>query len=410
MGGRRWRAPPGRPRHRGDRGPRSRCCCARSPADMQIGDRRGGAVARTSPARLAVIRPPGLQGRHHLVSIQLHRAEQQPPDHLQPLRLQGRRLSSPEAKAAIEESVWRIRSIALVHQILSHQAGGAHAGWFVDIALASGSGMVEEGLLSPYHPIDIKITWLTPATSAYSGHAGPAALNELLHNVVDHAYPAGDDGPAPATWPDVLLELDNDGRELSGDRERRRHRLLPGFTAYAVTGLGVVDRAHLGHHRTGRDHRLGPGLQAAPAGHRGRPRVPSHRGRDARSVTPRRRGHRTGARRDSAPRSAGDRSVGLVAFGSGSGAAAGGGPLPMKLAALLLGGAAPVPRSPCGLVVSVKSEGTRAWPRTWSQRPWPRRSGRWPGRWCPPGKNRSGSVSRQAADVVALVGITGQGK
>ena len=39
------------------------------------------------------------------------------------LRLQGRRLSSPEAKAAIEESVRRIRSIALVHEILSHEAG-----------------------------------------------------------------------------------------------------------------------------------------------------------------------------------------------------------------------------------------------------------------------------------------------
>ena len=34
------------------------------------------------------------------------------------LRLQGRRLASPEAKAAIEESVRRVRSIALVHEIL----------------------------------------------------------------------------------------------------------------------------------------------------------------------------------------------------------------------------------------------------------------------------------------------------
>ncbi len=39
------------------------------------------------------------------------------------LRLQGRRLASPEAKAAIEESVRRVRSIALVHEILSREAG-----------------------------------------------------------------------------------------------------------------------------------------------------------------------------------------------------------------------------------------------------------------------------------------------
>ena len=39
------------------------------------------------------------------------------------LRLQARRLDSPEAKAAVEESVRRIRSIALVHEILSREAG-----------------------------------------------------------------------------------------------------------------------------------------------------------------------------------------------------------------------------------------------------------------------------------------------
>src|SRR5207237_6543108 len=39
------------------------------------------------------------------------------------LRLQGRRLDSPEAKGAIEESVRRIRSIALVHETLSRETG-----------------------------------------------------------------------------------------------------------------------------------------------------------------------------------------------------------------------------------------------------------------------------------------------
>src|SRR3546814_12845169 len=39
------------------------------------------------------------------------------------LRLQARRFASPEAKLAIEESVRRIRSIALVHETLSREAG-----------------------------------------------------------------------------------------------------------------------------------------------------------------------------------------------------------------------------------------------------------------------------------------------
>ena len=39
------------------------------------------------------------------------------------LRLQGRRLASVEAKQAIDESVRRIRSIALVHETLAYEAG-----------------------------------------------------------------------------------------------------------------------------------------------------------------------------------------------------------------------------------------------------------------------------------------------
>ncbi len=39
------------------------------------------------------------------------------------LRLQGRRLQSPEAQEAIEESERRIRSIAIVHETLSREPG-----------------------------------------------------------------------------------------------------------------------------------------------------------------------------------------------------------------------------------------------------------------------------------------------
>ena len=39
------------------------------------------------------------------------------------LRLQGRRLQSPEAQDAIEASEQRIRSIAIVHETLSRDAG-----------------------------------------------------------------------------------------------------------------------------------------------------------------------------------------------------------------------------------------------------------------------------------------------
>ena len=58
------------------------------------------------------------------------------------LRLQGRRTDSPRPSYAIEESVRRISSIALVHETLSREAGDDVA--FVEI-LRPLVRMVEEG-------------------------------------------------------------------------------------------------------------------------------------------------------------------------------------------------------------------------------------------------------------------------
>ena len=118
------------------------------------------------------------------------------------LRLQGRRLESPEAKAALEESVRRIRSIALVHETLSHEPGDELP--FIDIVRPL-VRMVEEGLISQDNPVDFKVTGqagLLPVTTAT-----PLAvvLTELLQNVVDHAYPAS----AELRGGLVLIELAN---------------------------------------------------------------------------------------------------------------------------------------------------------------------------------------------------------
>jgi two-component sensor histidine kinase len=155
------------------------------------------------------------------------------------LRLQGRRLSSVEAKAAIEESVRRIRSIALVHEILSHEAGDDVP--FVDIARPL-VRMVEEGLLSPDRPIDIKITGDAGSLPATVATPLAVVLNELLQNVVDHAYPDPDDGDraeADGQAGHVLLELDNDGQGLLVRVTDDGVGLPPGFSVDSSTGLGV---------------------------------------------------------------------------------------------------------------------------------------------------------------------------
>jgi two-component sensor histidine kinase len=148
------------------------------------------------------------------------------------LRLQGRRLESPEAKAAVEESVRRIRSIALVHEILSHEAGDDVP--FIEIVRPL-VRMVEEGLMSPDHPVEIKITGDAGKLPATIATPLSVVLNELLQNVVDHAYPAGEE----AHGGHVLLELDNDGIELAVRVTDDGAGLPDGFSLEASTGLGL---------------------------------------------------------------------------------------------------------------------------------------------------------------------------
>jgi two-component sensor histidine kinase len=150
------------------------------------------------------------------------------------LRLQGRRLASSEAKLAIEESVRRIRSIALVHEILSREVGDDVP--FVEIVQPLVI-MVEEAMASPDRPIRVTVDGdggLLPA-----GVVTPLAvvLNELFQNAVEHAYPEGLDlGDEEANVAvkivrrsDVLeVEVSDDGAGLP-----------EGFELDSSTGLGL---------------------------------------------------------------------------------------------------------------------------------------------------------------------------
>jgi len=104
------------------------------------------------------------------------------------LRLQGRRLDSKEAKAALEESVLRIGSIALVHETLSEERTGAVE--FADVARRI-AGMVSEGLLLPDNRIAIDVRGR--AGELPSSLATPLAvtLTELLQNALEHGFPDG---------------------------------------------------------------------------------------------------------------------------------------------------------------------------------------------------------------------------
>jgi two-component sensor histidine kinase len=105
------------------------------------------------------------------------------------LRLQGRRLQSPEAQEAIEESERRIRSIAIVHETLSREVGDVVP--FGDI-IHPLVRVVEETVTSD----DLRLHF--DVEGDVGDVPGPLAtplavvLNELMQNAVDHAFPIED--------------------------------------------------------------------------------------------------------------------------------------------------------------------------------------------------------------------------
>src|SRR3712207_5997493 len=102
------------------------------------------------------------------------------------LRLQGRRLDSKEAKAAIEESVRRIRSIALVHETLSRETGDDVS--FNEIVRPL-VRMVEESLLSPDRPVRVVVEGDAGQLPARIATPLAVVLTELVQNAVDHGFP-----------------------------------------------------------------------------------------------------------------------------------------------------------------------------------------------------------------------------
>lgn len=107
------------------------------------------------------------------------------------LRLQGRRLQSDEAKAALRESVLRIGSIALVHETLSEEPSDVAE--FAEVARRI-AHMVTEGLVFPERQIDLKVSGGTGPVPAEVATPLAVVVTELLQNAIEHAFVDADDG------------------------------------------------------------------------------------------------------------------------------------------------------------------------------------------------------------------------
>ena len=150
------------------------------------------------------------------------------------LRLQARRFESPEAKVAIEESVRRIRSIALVHETLSREAGDDVA--FIEIVRPL-VRMVEDGMSSADRPVRFHVEGDAGVLPADVATPASVVLNELLQNAIDHAFP--EDLDLQAEPGSVTVRLSNDGVRLRAIVADDGVGIPEGFVLGEARGLGL---------------------------------------------------------------------------------------------------------------------------------------------------------------------------
>lgn len=121
------------------------------------------------------------------------------------LNLQSRRMKNPDLHSAFRESINRINSIAMVHDMLAKQGlEDTDAGELIDrIAKLLAASMAGPGQ-------QIHLSLSLEHVSVTSDHATQLALvvNELVQNSMTHAFSPSDEG-----W--IRIELQAEGREMT---------------------------------------------------------------------------------------------------------------------------------------------------------------------------------------------------
>ncbi len=150
------------------------------------------------------------------------------------LRLQARRLDAGEGKSALEEAERRVRSIALVHEILSREATDQVD--FNDI-LPSLVRMAED-LISPEQPVTIGYDGEAGALPAEVATPLAVVLTELLQNAAEHAFPEDAYLPVDALLR-VQVSLRREDGKLRVEVRDNGIGLPEGFSVELTSSLGL---------------------------------------------------------------------------------------------------------------------------------------------------------------------------
>ncbi|MGH3371673.1 MAG: sensor histidine kinase, partial [Nocardioidaceae bacterium] len=150
------------------------------------------------------------------------------------LRLQGRRLPQGEGRVALAEAERRIRSIALVHEILSRDPSQQVP--FNEIIepllrIAREAALTPEGVVAfsaRGEPGQLPAELATPLA---------VVINELLQNAAEHAFPGDRAEAGPGRV--VQVSLRNDGDELVVEVRDNGRGLPEGFSIEHTGTLGL---------------------------------------------------------------------------------------------------------------------------------------------------------------------------
>jgi two-component system, sensor histidine kinase PdtaS len=155
------------------------------------------------------------------------------------LRLQARRLQAPEARAALEEAVRRVGSIAIVHETLSHAPEE-----IVDFDdIADRVAMMAGEVSAPEVRVTPKITGQFGMLPASVATPLAMVLTELLQNALQHGFGSaqrsGNGGPAGGDGGIIEVLVARAPEQLTVTVTDSGAGLPPGFDLENTKSLGL---------------------------------------------------------------------------------------------------------------------------------------------------------------------------
>jgi two-component sensor histidine kinase len=176
------------------------------------------------------------------------------------LRIQGRRMTSPDGRSALEEAVRRVGSIALVHETLSHTAEDRVD--FDEVADRLGAMVGELAAGGPVGGVQVRREGSFGSIGSEAATALAMVLTELLQNAVEHGQPTLTQivvrprRYAAAEIARLIVAVDDDGVGLSADFD------LPSATNLGLTIVGTLVESELSGKLSLGPRPEGPGARA----------------------------------------------------------------------------------------------------------------------------------------------------